>query len=295
MTESLVGLRRKIGSAGDLQGVVRTMRAMAASSIQTYRQSVHALGAYHRAVELGIGACLRDEQAGRALPDGEHEARHGPVVAIVFGADQGLVGAFNDVIVDHVVRTLHAPAARDGAHQVWAVGERVHSRLCDAGLAPHGVHAVPASVQAIGPLVGRLQIDVHRAALTRLLVFHNRPTATALYTPAVQQLLPLDERWRQHHVDQRWPTRVPPQVMGSHSRTLRLLLREFLFISLFRACAESLAAENASRLAAMERADKNIDELLADLRASYQRRRQGAIDEELFDVTAGFEALSTGS
>jgi F-type H+-transporting ATPase subunit gamma len=83
--------------------------------------------------------------------------------------------------------------------------------------------------------------------------------------------------------------------MGSHSRTLRLLLREYLFISLFRACAESLAAENASRLAAMERADKNIDELLADLRTRYQRRRQGAIDEELFDVTAGFEALSSGS
>ncbi len=295
MTESLVGLRRKIGSAGDLQGVVRTMRAMAASSIQAYRQSVHALGAYHRAVELGIGACLRDEQAGRALPDAGDEARHGSVVAIVFGADQGLVGAFNDVIVDHVVRTLQAPAARDGAHQVWAVGERVNVRLCDAGLAPQGVHAVPASVQAIGPLVGRLQIDVHRAALTRLLVFHNRPTASALYTPAVQQLLPLDERWRRHHVDQRWPTRVPPQVMGSHSRTLRLLLREYLFISLFRACAESLAAENASRLAAMERADKNIDELLADLRTRYQRRRQGAIDEELFDVTAGFEALSSGS
>lgn len=296
MTESLVGLRRKIGSAGDLQGVVRTMRAMAASSILAYRRSVHALGAYHRTVELGIGACLRDEQAGRALPDDEHEARHGgPLVAIVFGADQGLVGAFNDVIIDHVVRTLHAPAAHDGAHQIWAVGERVHARLCDAGLAPLGVHAVPASVQAIGPLVGRLQIDVHRAALGRLLVFHNRPTATALYTPAVQQLLPLDERWRRHHVEQRWPTRVPPQVMGSHSRTLRLLLREFLFISLFRACAESLAAENASRLAAMERADKNIDELLADLRARYQRLRQGAIDEELFDVTAGFEALSTGS
>ncbi|HLP59113.1 MAG TPA: F0F1 ATP synthase subunit gamma, partial [Candidatus Deferrimicrobium sp.] len=66
---------------------------------------------------------------------------------------------------------------------------------------------------------------------------------------------------------------------------------EYLFVSLFRTCAESLASENASRLAAMQRADKNIDEMLEELNGTYHRLRQGAIDEELFDVVSGFEAL----
>jgi quercetin 2,3-dioxygenase len=66
---------------------------------------------------------------------------------------------------------------------------------------------------------------------------------------------------------------------------------EYLFISLFRACAESLASENASRLAAMERADKNINELLEQLQGTFHRLRQSGIDEELFDVISGFEAL----
>jgi F-type H+-transporting ATPase subunit gamma len=61
---------------------------------------------------------------------------------------------------------------------------------------------------------------------------------------------------------------------------------------LFRACAESLASENASRLAAMQRADQNIDELLEDLNGTFHSLRQSGIDEELFDVIAGFEALS---
>jgi F-type H+-transporting ATPase subunit gamma len=73
---------------------------------------------------------------------------------------------------------------------------------------------------------------------------------------------------------------------------LRALIREYLFVSLFRACAESLASENASRLAAMQRADKNIDELLEDLNRTFHRQRQNGIDEELFDVISGFEALS---
>jgi F-type H+-transporting ATPase subunit gamma len=80
-------------------------------------------------------------------------------------------------------------------------------------------------------------------------------------------------------------------VIGRDFSTLRALIREYLFISLFRACAESLASENASRLAAMERADKNITDLLALLNETFHRLRQSGIDEELFDVIAGFEAL----
>ena len=80
--------------------------------------------------------------------------------------------------------------------------------------------------------------------------------------------------------------------MGGGTATLRALIREYLFVSLFRACAESLASENASRLAAMERADKNIDDLLEELNGAFHRLRQSGIDEELFDVISGFEALS---
>ena len=65
-----------------------------------------------------------------------------------------------------------------------------------------------------------------------------------------------------------------------------------MFVSIFRACAESLSSENASRLAAMQRADKNIAELLEELKATSQRLRQTGIDEELFDVISGYEALS---
>jgi F-type H+-transporting ATPase subunit gamma len=80
--------------------------------------------------------------------------------------------------------------------------------------------------------------------------------------------------------------------MNTGEQTLLALVREYLFVSLFRACAESLASENASRLAAMQRAEKNIDELLVDLNRAFHRLRQSGIDEELFDVVSGFEAQS---
>jgi F-type H+-transporting ATPase subunit gamma len=126
------------------------------------------------------------------------------------------------------------------------------------------------------------------------MLFYNRPTGSG-YEPVSQRLLPLDERWQHGLARQRWPTGQQPEILGTGPQVLRAFVREHLFVSLFRASAESLASENASRLAAMERADRNIGELLTDLGARFHRTRQSGIDEELFDVIAGFDALRPGS
>ncbi|WP_338027359.1 F0F1 ATP synthase subunit gamma [Colwellia maritima] len=82
-------------------------------------------------------------------------------------------------------------------------------------------------------------------------------------------------------------------MLCSNDRSLRALIREYVFISFYRACAESLASENASRLAAMQRAEKNIEELLEKLGREFNVLRQNSIDVELSDVIAGYDLLKT--
>jgi F-type H+-transporting ATPase subunit gamma len=301
MSETTASLRRKIGGAGDLQSVVRTMKAVAASSIGQYEKSVRALADYYRIVELGLGACFRKSGPAPLIAERKRQTVAGAIGAVVFGSDQGLVGQFNDVVADYAVKTLAALPAKPA---VWAVGERIHARLSDAGLPLMGLFTVPNSVKAITPLVGQILMESEtrrspsatlrtgQGEVAELHLFYNRPTSGAVYAPVSQRLLPLDENWRRKLAELPWPTGNLPEVMGGGTTTLRALIREYLFVSLFRACAESLASENASRLAAMQRADKNIDELLEDLNRTFHRLRQSGIDEELFDVISGFEALS---
>jgi F-type H+-transporting ATPase subunit gamma len=290
MSDTTASLRRKISRAGDLQSVVRTMKAVAASSIGQYEKSVRALADYYRTVELGLGAGFRESGSAPLMPARNTETAS---AAVVFGSDQGLVGRFNDVVADHAVTTLAAVPMKP---KVWAVGERVHARLTDAGLPPVGLFAVPSSVKTITPLVGQILVESETRhgldEVTGLHLFYNHPTSGAAYAPIGQQLLPLDESWRRELAERPWPMKNLPEVMGGGAATLRALIREYLFVSLFRACAESLASENASRLAAMQRADKNIEEMLEDLNGTFHRLRQSSIDEELFDVVSGFEALS---
>ena len=293
MSDTTTSLTRKINSAGDLQSVVRTMKALAASSIGQYEKSVRALADYYRTVELGLGACLRESEPAALVVQRKGQAEEGEIGAVVFGSDQGLVGKFNEVVVDFAIQTL---SALPGRPHIWAVGERVGARLTDAGFPVMGLFTVPNCVQAITPLVDQIQIEseAHRAKgeYVRLYVFHNRPRSGALYEPVSQRLLPLDAQWERAQAKVVWPTKNLPEILCGGGVTLRALIRGYLFISLFRACAESLAAENTSRLAAMQRAEKNIDELLENLTRSFHRLRQTSIDEELFDVISGFEALT---
>ena len=216
MSETTASLRRKIGGAGDLQSVVRTMKAVAASSIGQYEKSVRSLAEYYRTVELGLGVCFRQSGPASSMAEQKGQAFGGAAIgAVVFGSDQGLVGQFNDLVTDYAVKTLAALSAKP---EFWAVGERVHARLADEGLPLMGHFAVPNSVNAITPLVGQILMESEtrrsQGKITELHLFYNRPTSGPVYAPVSQRLLPRDERWRRRLAELPWPTKNLPEVMG---------------------------------------------------------------------------------
>lgn len=138
------------------------MKALAASSIGQYEKSVQALSDYYRAVELGLNICLRE--MGVATWNAKHWSLRskkadpaGVMGAVVFGSDQGLVGQFNESIVDFALQTLSQVS--QVPPKVWAVGERVEARLSEAGLNVVRQFSVPNSVRAIAPLVGQLLLE----------------------------------------------------------------------------------------------------------------------------------------
>ena len=130
MSGTLESLRRKIDGAGDLEGVVRSMKALASSSIGQYEKAVQSLDHYYRTVELALVACLHQADA-VSLAEGKRQPHERAIGAVVFGSDQGLVGRFNEVIVEfavHELTTLPGKIAR-----IWAVGDRAHALLADTG------------------------------------------------------------------------------------------------------------------------------------------------------------------
>ncbi|MBA3829311.1 MAG: F0F1 ATP synthase subunit gamma [Taibaiella sp.] len=290
--DTLESLRRKIESAGDLGSVVKAMKATAAANIGQYQMAEAALTDYFHTIELGLTCYFSQEKKHFAI-EVEPNQKNKSIGVLVFGSDQGLVGQFNDVLSRFVADSLNEI---EGKKIVWAVGERARDSLTDSGFVISKLLSVPAAIKSVPALVGQIIVDIEasrndKAGINAFYIFHNSPKKNGGYEPVLIQLLPMDQNWKQDLKKQKWPTNELPEVVGDRQATLRALIREYLFVSIYKVCAESLASENESRLEAMQRAEKNINDLSDELNRSYHRIRQDSIDEELFDVISGFEAL----
>lgn len=291
--ETLESLRRRIHSAQGLQSVVKTMKSLAAVSIRQYERAAQSLEAYNQVVEQGLHIALRNRPEGVSVAEEQAQERLG---AVIFGSDQGMCGQFNERIAGYAVAHMDKMQFRPHQRSILAVGLRVTARLEDQQQPLERTFATPNSVAGITEQVQEILLHVEawrsKQGIDRFVLFFNTQTGAAAYEPQMASLLPLDLNWL-HRLEQTpWPSNRLPTFRMAWDAVFATLIQEHFFVAIYRAFAQSLASENAARLAAMQTAERNIEEKLEEFNARYQRQRQNVITNELLDIVAGFEALS---
>lgn len=290
-------LRETIENTEDLHSVVRTMKAMAAVRIRQYQEAVTSLADYNHTVNLGLQILLRQRyfDGKPIVPVAGNLPSLQPreLGTIIIGSDQGLCGQFNQQIAHHALSTLNNSPQN---LTIAAVGERLLPLLSNQNTPIQTQLHLPTSATGITATVQEILLTIEDWRTTqqidRILLFYNHFQGGASYQPRTLQLLPLDRDWLRQLQQQPWETKMLPTYTMNWETLLSRLIREYLFVSLYRAFANSLASENASRLAAMQSAQRNIEDRLDDLQSQYRRQRQSVITSELLDVVAGFEALT---
>jgi len=290
--ETIEDLKRRIRSTEELQSVVKTMKAMAAVKIRQYELAVESLRDYSETVVLGLRAALK----GQGVAVGAREAAPGPVGAVIFGSDQGMCGQLNDQVVSHALESLQdISGARRDDSVILAVGKRATGKIQDSGQVVEETLNMPGSVNGVffkvQELLSRIETWNRERGVNRVVLTYSRPLSGARYRPHTERLLPVDRQWLAKIREEKWPTRALPLTTAAWNPLFSGLIREYLFISLFRGFVDSLASENAARLASMQGAEKNIQEQLSTLTMRFHQQRQMSITEELLDVIAGFEVL----
>lgn len=293
MSDSVAQLERKIKVADDLHVVVRTLKSISASKINQYEKAIDSLKEYYKIIEIGLGACFREFSSLHHINSLSDDYKNKKTIIVVFGSDQGLVGNFNSIIADYTKKVFND---FDRQCVIWRVGDRLSKYFSNSKVQTQEVFILPITIKKITTFVGDilLKINFHDINSDRdeFFLFYNHRVTGSTYEPSYIKLLPLDNNWQQHLEKCPWPSNNIPQIISKEGETLKSLIREYLFVSIYKACTDSLASENASRLASMQRAEKNIKDSLLQLNDQHQRLRQNEIDEELFDVISGFEAIS---
>jgi F-type H+-transporting ATPase subunit gamma len=279
-------------SAGDLLSVVKTMKALAAVSIRQYQKAVESLTDYNRTVEMGLQIVLK-ERMGATMQ--RKDATMKRLGVIIFGSDQGLCGQLNEQISSFMLENVKAAGVKKENRKILCIGARVADYVEDAGQPIDELIATPGSTSGITPLVQEIIMVIDewhfKQNVDHFVLFYNKYQSGAIYHPHRVQLLPVSRDWLRDIARKKWESKSLPIFRMDGDQIFSSLIREYLFVSLYRAFAESLASENASRLASMQNAEKNIEEQLQELHVQFHRTRQMTITEELLDIVSGFEAL----
>lgn len=285
-------LRRAIKITDELHSVVKTMKALAGVNIRQYEEAAHAVADYNHTVEMGLQIALQRLPA-HVLPPKHAGGRK--LGAVIFGSDQGMCGALNDQVVSHAARALGKLAVRREDQTTLAVGVRAAAQLDNLGMAPESTVQVPGATTGISNAVEEVLRKVEEWHFDRgiemVVLFYARPVSGAWYRVRGVRLLPVDREWINGLKARRWPGRTIPMFTMEETQLFQALIREYLFAALYRAFAESLASENASRLASMQVAERNIEERLKNLTSESRQFRQSSITSELLDIIAAYEAL----
>lgn len=287
MTQTLESLTRRTATTQSIRGIVHTMKTLSAINAHPYEQAARAINDWHDTVLDGLQAFIRKY----GVPDQAVDVKALRLV-VAFGSDQGLCGSYNE----NVAMALAETSWICEDHLIFCVGAQMEDAIRGVGLDSEATLMTPASVEGVSRLVGDLitRIDAVHAATKRdstvTLAFTER-VAHGQQAAVVRQVIPLASELVARLSRRQWTSRSLPHFDMTPTAVLAALLRNYLFASLFGACAEALATENAARLARMQQAERSIDDRLTELALATHTTRQSAITEELLDVIAGFEAL----
>lgn len=284
-------MKRRIRSAQDMQSIVHTMRSFAAVNITQYESAARASEDYLKTVLKGL-EMLRWLHPQKTIPEQTGSVQQ--VGMIIYGSDQGMCGSFNEQITTYVHEMISSGYDKQQV-RIQVVGSRAADLISDHGYEIDALYEVPSSVNGISnltlDLLPNLETWLHKYHLKTLIQFHNVRIRKASWEPSHSRVLPFELDEVLPEATSRWDSRSLPMITIDPENLYRELVHQYLFVMLYRAVAHSLAGENASRIASMQAAEKNIGERLDELQKNYQLGRQEAITEELLDVITGFEAL----
>ncbi len=285
---TLQSLRQSIESAEDMQSIVRVMKTLSAVSIAQYQKAAERLREYQDVVDRGLQAAM---MAG-VFEIGASEGAAKPAAIIVFGSDQGLCGRFNEVVVEHARQQL----IEGSDAPLLVVGERAAARLHGEGIAPDAVLPQPASVSGLTRTAQTILVQVDQwradAGVGTVVAVFNTEAEQGGINARTETILPIDQSLRDRISGRKWPSRQIPIFDGRATTVLTALIRERLYTALMWAGAESLAAEHATRLSAMQAAERNITERVDDLQSAFRRQRQDEITDELMDIISAYNSVS---
>ena len=284
---NLKDIKRRITSVQKTQQITRAMRMVAGAKLRRAQESIEAARPYAERMRATLAEVARAQRdAEHPLLEAREEVR--AVELVVVTSDRGLCGAFNANVMKHAQSVL---AARpDAKLTITTAGRKAneffrkrHPEQMGADYPQTGwvVYGQAAAIAA------RVSERFAAGEVDEVMLVYSEFVSALTQRPRGVCLLP----FRAEADDESAGDALPYEIEPDPQKLLAVLVPKAVEVEIYRALLENQSGEHAARMAAMESATRNTEELIDSLTLQYNRARQAAITKELVEIVSGAEAL----
>jgi F-type H+-transporting ATPase subunit gamma len=297
---SLKEVKNRIQSVSSTQQITKAMKMVAASKLRKAQDRMQQMRPFSQKltkVMQNISASIDPDQVENLYAE-EREVNR--VLLVVLTSDRGLCGAFNSNVFKFtrgVIEEKYAHLENTEDLVIMPLGKRSYEYFKKRGYTLvsdyweifHHLdfdHALAAANHAMNGFIN--------GDYDRIEIIYNEFKNVATQVLRDEQFLPIAQEEAQ----------VDNKSYASDTDYIYEPNQEFIFteivpkslkIQFYKALLESNAAEHGARMTAMDQATDNAQELLKDLKLTYNRTRQAAITKEILEIVGGAEALAQSS
>jgi F-type H+-transporting ATPase subunit gamma len=282
---SLIDIRRRIRSVKNTQQITKAMKMVSAAKLRRAQDRVIASRPYAALLRQVLGnvaaAVANDERAGQnPLLAQRPEER---ILLVLVTADKGLAGAFNANLIKGAQRFIGEHASARVTLEL--IGRKGRDFFRKRGARIQGEHINLGAKPAYGDTaaIARAAMESYRAEeIDAVYIICNEFKSVLSQKLTITRVLPVEVPSGAAPVD--YIFEQPPLEM------LDALLPRYIELEFYRALLESVAAEHAARMTAMEAATSNAGEMIEKLTLHMNRVRQASITKEIIEVVSGAAA-----
>ena len=289
---ALKDIKRKITAVSKTKQITKAMNMVAASKFKAAQTRMENFRPYAvKFMDVLNSLALRVSPESHPLLAVREPKK---IRVICMTSDRGLCGGFNTNLIKATERFMAAKAREGKEIALIPIGRkgrdyfRKKAAILNERTDVFGKFDISLAVQIAKDIIPPFIKEEY----DELYLVYNEFRNVSMQRPAVVRLFPLPSIGQDEEVDPE--KRVDYIYEPSDEVLLDQLLPMYVRVLIFRALVETSAGENGARMAAMDNATRNCEDMIGSLSLKYNEARQSAITAELMDIVGGTEALAKG-
>jgi len=284
---SLKDIKRRITSVQKTQQITRAMRMVAGAKLRRAQEAIESARPYAERMRATLAEVARAQRdAEHPLLEERDEVR--ALELVVVTSDRGLCGAFNSNVIKRAQAALDArPGVPFEITSAGRKGQEAFRKRYPDRMGSHHPQEGWVAYGEAAEIAARVSGRFARGEVDEVVLVYSEFVSALSQQPREVRLLP----FRTDDAAQGAEDALPYEIEPDPEKLLSVLVPKAVEVEVYRALLENQAGEHAARMAAMESATRNTEELIESLTLQYNRARQAAITKELVEIVSGAEAL----